>query len=85
MFTGCLVALSAPGSHSVHSEFAVQSDAAAVEPIHSIRQETTLLASPLLWFGPTHVAFLQGVRVDFEPQGREVATSWIRLELRLAL
>jgi hypothetical protein len=85
MFTGCFVALAAPGSHSLQARSGARSEAAAFDPFDSIRQETTLLASPLLWFGSTHVAFLQGVRVDFEPQGREVATSWIRLELRLAL
>jgi hypothetical protein len=47
------------------------------------RQETTLLASALLGFGPTHLAFMQGVRVEQEPQGREVATGWVRLELQL--
>jgi hypothetical protein len=46
--------------------------------------ETTLLWSALFGSRATHLAFAQGVRVDLEPQGREIATSWIRLELHIS-
>ncbi len=53
-------------------------------PSDRLHAETTLLWSALFGSSATHLAFAQGVRVDLEPQGREIATSWIRLELHIS-
>ena len=82
VITGWIASLSAPHSAALGGALGARSDASAQEHFDPLREETTLLASPLLSFGTTHVAFLQGVRVDTEPQGRESTTSWIRVELR---